>query len=369
MLKKSNLPLTCKQIGKMMEKGNLMFDNIVQRGLTWEVARKSLLIHSIAMNYPVPALYAVKTKDGYDVLDGKQRCHAIAQFINGEYKLSTLPEVITEDGEVVDISGLYFHELSEELQDVIKDYNITLYHYDNITQDEIVEMFSRLNNGKPLTAIELTRVKAKEKERINSLAQHELFENALSKAQIKGYKNEDIVIKSWIACYNDNKSLETKYVRPFVEKMEITEEQMEEMNQVFERLHEVHDNILLNDETAHAKKIAKKVYTMTHLISLAPTTLQSIKDGMDAETYTAFVKHFFSPEETTTISEKYDSKISAGANKKESVETRLAEIKTAYDNFESELTNPDNQPMDGQTKLGDGGEVIVEENTGEETIA
>ena len=45
--------------------------------------------------------------------------------------------------------------------------------------------------------------------------------------QLKGYKHEDIVIKTWITLYNDNKSLETKNVRPLVENMDITEEHIQ----------------------------------------------------------------------------------------------------------------------------------------------
>lgn len=332
MLKKANLPLSAKQITKMMGQNKLMFDNIVQRGLTWETRRKSLLIHSMIMGYPIPPLYSARANGGYDILDGKQRCHAIADFINGEYRLTELPEVVTEEDEEIDVSGMKFDELPEEIQDVIKDYSLTIYYYEDITQDEIMEMFSRLNNGKPLTAIEITRVKAKSKEQIQYLSNHELFKECMSQKQIGGYKHEDIIIKSWIVMYGQNKSLETKHVRPLVESVEITDEQIKEMEMVFDRLQEAHDTILINDSSKLAKKIAKRVYTMTHLISLAPITLQSIKEEIDIEVYTNFIKEFFGTEEVATISENYNSKISAGANKKESVEVRLSEIEMAYNN-------------------------------------
>lgn len=333
MLKKANMPLTAKQITTMMGKGRITFDNAVQRGLTWENKRKSLLIHSMIMGYPIPPFYSAKAKDGYDMLDGKQRCHAISEFMNGEYKLTEIPTVVTENGEEVDISHLGFEELTEELQDAIKDYSLTIYYFEDITQEEITEMFARLNNGKPLTAIELTRVKAKSMEKIKDIASHEIFEESMSKKQIGGFKNEDIVIKSWIALYNENKSFETKYVRPIVESMEITEEQAKEMKQAYERISEVHYIITQNGDSSLSKKIGKRIYTMTHLISLMPIAVESMKNGIDVEDFSLFVEYFFGEEDKTTISDDYNSRISAGANKRENVEGRLLEIKKAYDEF------------------------------------
>ena len=47
MLKKANLDWNARQLCKMVKKGEIKFDNAVQRGLVWDVQRKSLLIHSI----------------------------------------------------------------------------------------------------------------------------------------------------------------------------------------------------------------------------------------------------------------------------------------------------------------------------------
>lgn len=332
MIKRASMPLSAKQISKMMNNNKLCFDNVVQRGLTWEKSRKSLLIHSMAMGYPIPALYSARKDSGvYDILDGKQRCHAIHEYLTDKFKLTEVPPVITEDGEVVEITGLKFSELPEEIRDIINDYSINNSYFDGITQEEIVEMFSRLNNGKPLTAIELTRVKAKSMDKIKELAQHDIFKESMSEKKLGGFKNEDVVIKSWIVMYNENKSLDTKNVRPVVENMEITQEQIEEMTEVFDRLQDVHFILSHSGGNKIMQLISKRVYTMTHLISLTPIALQSIKDGLNEEDFAEIVKDFFSPEDVASISDKYNAVISAGANKKESVEVRLNELKEHYD--------------------------------------
>jgi hypothetical protein len=144
MIKKANINWSAKQLVKMTEKGTINFENSVQRGLVWDDERKSLLIHSMIEGYPIPAFYASKNENGYDMLDGKQRSNAIGEYINNKYKLSGVPEIIAESGEQIDINGCEFTELPEEFQDTIKDYSLTIYYFDGITEDEISEMFFRL---------------------------------------------------------------------------------------------------------------------------------------------------------------------------------------------------------------------------------
>jgi uncharacterized protein with ParB-like and HNH nuclease domain len=130
MLKKANIQWSAKQLTKSIEKGTINFDNSVQRGLCWDEERKSLLIHSMIENYPIPAFFASKDENGYSMLDGKQRSNAISDFINNKFTLVNVPEIITEDGTSIDINGLTFEQLSEELQDTIKDYSLTVYYFD-----------------------------------------------------------------------------------------------------------------------------------------------------------------------------------------------------------------------------------------------
>ena len=165
MLKKANIDWTAKQLNKLAQKGLIQFDNAIQRGYVWDVKRKSLLIHSMLVGYPIPPFYAAKNGEGYDMLDGKQRTGAIMDFLNGKFELTDIPEVEVEneDGttDMVDINTLHFDEMEEILRDELESYSLTVYYFDGITEEEISEMFFRLNNGKPLSAIELSRAKAK----------------------------------------------------------------------------------------------------------------------------------------------------------------------------------------------------------------
>ena len=91
-MQKSNLPQGVKSLMGWVEKGCLTFDNPVQRaGSQWTLLQKSLLIHSMLANYPVPAVYLLKSKDEekgtiYDCLDAKQRLTSVFDFIRGIFK-------------------------------------------------------------------------------------------------------------------------------------------------------------------------------------------------------------------------------------------------------------------------------------------
>jgi len=66
MLKKANIDWTAKQLNKLAQKGLIQFDNAIQRGYVWDVKRKSLLIHSMLVGYPIPPFYAAKNGEGYE---------------------------------------------------------------------------------------------------------------------------------------------------------------------------------------------------------------------------------------------------------------------------------------------------------------
>lgn len=335
MIKKANINWSAKQLVKMMEKGTITFDNAIQRGLTWDNNRKSLLIHSLLEGYPVPPFYAAKDEKGYSCLDGKQRSNAISEYMNDIYALANVPDVTTEEGEEIEVNGMKFSELEEELQDRIKDYSLTFYYFDGITDDEISSLFFRLNNGKALSAIELSRVKAKCLDKIREIGNHDLFHNALTEKAMNKYTNEDLVIKSWVLLNVENPSFETKTIRPIMETIDITDEQAEQLNKIFDRILQTHCIIAsqkTEDEKVNKinKKIAKRVITRTHLLSLVPVAMESIDNNISAEVFTEFTKEFFSGSKSASISDIYNSASGAGSAKQESVRKRITAITEAY---------------------------------------
>ena len=316
MLKRMNINWNARQLVKMCMNGSITFDNAIQRGYVWDLKRKSLLIESMIIGYPIPAFYAKRDESKvFDMLDGKQRSEAICGFLNGEYALTGVAD---------EYEGKYFNDLPEEVQDDIISYSLTVYYFEDITDEEVNEMFYRLNNGKPLTAIELTRVKTKSFEKIKQLAAHPIFTDALKESQINRYTNEDIVIKALIMLNVDKPSLKNDFIRPWVTETEITEEMARMASVTLTDIKKAHD--LLVDKGNI--KAAKKLYFRTHLISFIPLALQELPSDV-AE----FAGWFFTPDKGVTQSFVYNTHCSSGANNQTAVEIRDREIQKAWVEF------------------------------------
>ena len=328
MIKKANIQWTAKQLCKMMEKGTVTFENSVQRGLVWDIKRKSLLIHSMMVGYPIPAFYAAKSENGYDLLDGKQRSNAISDFVNGKFELTDIPDIKIEQG-FEDYNGDIFENLPEDLKDEILGYSLTCYFFTEIDEEEINEMFFRLNNGKPLTAIEITRVKAKSLEKIKEIGKHELFNTALSAKALTKYTHEDIVIKAWTVLFNDDFSLETKDIRPLMESIDITDTQAETISKAFTRILDAHKSLIEYD-TKESIKAAKRLLTRTHLVSCIPVALQSIEDDISFADFGEFIGEFFAGKKSSSINDEYNYAAGSGSAKAENVQKRIEILKANY---------------------------------------
>lgn len=219
MLKKANIQWSGKTLRNQIEKGQVSFDCAVQRNPVWDMSRKSLLIHSMIEGYPIPPFYFARKDNGkYDALDGQQRSLSIKGYLDGEFPLSDdTPQVIDENGFPVTVSGLKFSELPEWAQDNIKDYSLTIYYFEGITEEEIAELFFRINNGKPLTSVELTRVKAKSILKFREIAKHEMIAGAITEAGKRRYNDENVAMQAWALCFSDCRDFTTKGFRPLIE--------------------------------------------------------------------------------------------------------------------------------------------------------
>ena len=324
MLKRSNINWNARQLAKMCMNGSITFDNAIQRGYVWDIKRKSLLIESMIVGYPIPAFYAKRDESKvFDMLDGKQRSSAITEYLNNEYALTGVSE---------EYEGKYFSDLPEEIQDDIISYSLTVYYFDDITDEEVNEMFYRLNNGKALTAIELTRVKAKSFDKIKELAAHEIFKDALKDGQINRYTNEDIVIKALIMLNCEKPSLKNDFIRPYIISTEITDQMAAGVSAALTVIKNIHDGLV----EVGAAKAAKKLYTRTHLISFVPLALKAFDEGIHDGVLQGFAEWFFTPEKGVTVSRIYNTHCSSGSNGQYAVEMRDRELSEHWEKWRAE---------------------------------
>lgn len=324
---------TVRKVVSNYKNGITVFDNAVQRGLVWDIERKSRLIRSTILNRPIPPIYASKHEEIYSNLDGKQRSHTYVEFLDDEFVLEGLDpiEVMnTETGEVedVELNGKCFSELPQELQDAITDSTITVIVLNNATEDEECEIFFDINNGKPMNAITVSRVRAKSRKEIVELGSHELFKNALTEKALAQYTNEDIVVKSWAMLHEESPAMDTKYIRSLMRDVEITEDDKIQLGMCFDRVIETYKTILNED-----KKIAKRVITRTHMISIMRVAWRSIEEDKTVEQFSKWFMSFFNGKRSATNNATYNTAAGTGSGKAASVKKRLEELEKSYNDF------------------------------------
>lgn len=205
-MKKSSINWTVKQFAGMVDKGTISFNYPIQRaGGQWDDMQKSLLIHSLAGDYPVPPLYSIVEKQVqevkgkekevsvYMILDGKQRLTNITSFIKNEYALHEGTPSVSIDDEDYVLAGKTFDELEEEVQDKVRDFNLLNYKIDEATDEEIEDMFFRLNNGTPLSKQQKAKAKMGNAwaGKIKELTSHNMMKEKASFTELQLRKADD----------------------------------------------------------------------------------------------------------------------------------------------------------------------------------
>ena len=85
------------------------------------------------------------------------------------------------------------------------------------------------------------------------------------------------------------------------------------------------------------KKIAKRIYTRTHMISIIPVISKSIYKGLSDKQMMEWFVEFFSGKKSPTTSSVYNSTVSSGSGRKESVKKRLDEVERSYTEYFSKV--------------------------------
>jgi len=333
-----------------MERGKVNFDNAVQRNLVWDDEKKSLLIHSMIYGYAIPAMYFTRDEDGvYDSLDGKQRSNAISGFLHDEFALSAdTPAVVDENGCVEDVSGMYFSQLPEWIQDKIKDYNLTIYYYEDMTEREIREFFRRLNNGKPLSAIELTRANVPSLTIFQQLAKHSAIQFVVSEAGRKRFTDEMIAMQLYQLVTEEYPDFSTKPFREWASKVEVDSDVLDMINAGLDA-YMVFAKGLIDVNN----KVLRTVKGRTHFISCAYYCCLAVEHDVSQDEINRTLTEFFSGHPSTSL--EYNHTVSAGSAKPTSVQTRRDVMRSLLpvtgEAEESNPKEPDPDDMDNSEQF------------------
>jgi hypothetical protein len=152
-------PTSVQSVYSWFREDKLYVNRRYQRKLVWTLDEKQRLVESILKRYPIPAILIAErpgTSGTYEIIDGLQRLHAIVSFI--ETSFGTL------DGRFFDIAqfptakgyadrGLFTANkasdpaalLSQKEVSAVLDYTLGLSVMRNATDEEIDDVFGRIN--------------------------------------------------------------------------------------------------------------------------------------------------------------------------------------------------------------------------------
>ena len=179
---------------KDIAKNKYDFNHPLQRQSgQWNKLSMSKLIDSAIRLYPIyPALVVDNGDDAYGVIDGKQRLTIFTSYANNEFALLSPVDI---DGTEYEIAGKKFDKLDEEVKERFKSREFQLYIMTNATENDIREIFARINSSKGLTNTQKRTVVESEElaKVVFELKSHPVFTKITTPTQRKKDEDKDIV--------------------------------------------------------------------------------------------------------------------------------------------------------------------------------
>jgi hypothetical protein len=172
-----------------------------------------------------------------------------------------------------------------------------------------------------------------------------------------------IVMKAWAMLNQDiaTLSFKAKEFNSLVEETEITDSQRERLDAVFNLAASVHSDLIDFDE----KKVAKKLYTETNLVSLVPIFDKAIDEGNE-EYMTDFICEFYGTgNKDVSVNPDYNAAMNGSADNAKIIARHEALMK-AYEDFFAEDENEEEEETEEEETVDETEDEVDEEEESEE---
>ena len=136
---KRDFPLST--IREMFADGDIIPQPDFQRDYVMDDKRASKLVESLLMGIPIPTVYLCEENDGtYSIIDGQQRMTSFVRYLNNDFALKGLEELI-------ELNGKKFKDLDKTYQRTLKSSSLNSIILTRESQELKYEIFARLNQG------------------------------------------------------------------------------------------------------------------------------------------------------------------------------------------------------------------------------
>ena len=132
----------------------------------------------------------------------------------------------------------------------------------------------------------------------------------------------------------------TELIKNNVANTNLGNDDIELMNKVYDRILNTYKTIIVDDspETGKiSKRIAKRLLTRTHMLSIMPIVKRSLEENVSDEMFTNWVKNFFCGTKSVTKYSDYNTRCASGSGHAENVKVRLKIVKKDYENFMKQI--------------------------------
>lgn len=242
---------TVQSIVRDIKKGKIILDTGIQRKQgQWDRKKQSLLILSAIQEIIIPGIFAkeiinAKGETAWEILDGKQRLTVLNSFFNDEFRL--------DKSYSDEYAGKKFSELDEDLQNTIKNTEITINIYQELTEQETEDVFCRLNNGQQLSNDNMYRAHmgADLRNFVDEATNKPFMEKVnLTKGQIKKSEDQGVILAA-LALISDESvnDLSKKSIIQFIDDFkqhfdqELCDKILESLDILDEMIPERHRNL------------------------------------------------------------------------------------------------------------------------------
>ena len=299
-------------------------DLIWQRQFVWNSEKSGLFLHTLMTNsfvYPI----LVADEEGSDLvslLDGLQRVSVCRKFIAGDMKIDPNTPPVGD----YDVARKTFKQLPAELQDAILDYSLDLVYVKGATEEELGDLFNRLNQSEPLTRVTLLRAVAGV-EVASYLNQFETMDFFSKKALIspsarKTHGLTEMVLQSLSLFTMQNGSFSSKDLKKFALGMKnapITAETTEAFKQTIQYLETAFPEVEAKEGEEPFEYDTLKKSALPLIVKSAEICMENAIDPLDFFDWT---ESFFSGKDKHGISFKANS--SAGTSAKKNIRKRMS---------------------------------------------
>jgi len=168
------MELRSKAIDKVYKRRDRIDMPDFQREEVWNITKKQLLIDSILKGWHLPKLYFRKVEENsFECVDGQQRLSAIVEFFDDQLSLAS--------DTAAKFKATKYSELPDEISDSFDDYEIEIEEIEDASDDELEELFRRLQLGTPLnTAEKLNAVSGDMRDFCHQVSENIFFANKIT---------------------------------------------------------------------------------------------------------------------------------------------------------------------------------------------